>query len=775
MIKILDKFENQWRLTLAPNKDVVANGFDPHTISELQKSGYTDIPASVPGNFELDLISAGLAPASDPYFGQNPYEFQQFENRHLWYYTAFEADTKGDNNTFIRFEGIDTIADIYLNGELIGHTENMLIEHEICVGGKLKAQNELVVHIFPTTIEARKYVSTPENFAQRYNYDALAIRKCASMFGWDIMPRFVSGGLWKPVTLIQKPAERLEQFYIYTDSIKKEPLTARMRAFFEIKTDEDFVRGLQLTVDAVCGDSEMHVTHHVWHTCGTFGVNIEDPKLWWPRNAGEQNLYEVTVSLTRDGVLCDKKTFKIGIRTSELIRTSTTDEKGSGEFVFKINGKKIFCMGTNWVPLDAFPSRDLERLAPALEMLDDLGCNMVRLWGGNVYENDEFYEFCDEHGIMIWQDFGMGCAIYPQDEAFQKVIYDEAVAVIKRLRHHAAIVLWAGDNEVDLFYRNRDPNENVLTRKILPNALREHDTVRPYLPSSPYVDEEAFATKKPTSEQHLWGPRDYFKGKFYGQSVCHFASETGYHGCPSPESLARFISEDQLYPIMDADGNVNLDWICHAAEMQTEFRGPYAYRIKKMMDQVEVMFGAVPDTLDKFARLSQISQAEANKFFVERFRVSKWRRTGILWWNLIDGWPQISDAIVDWYHCKKLSYHYLKRTQKPLCLMFDEPKDGRLSLYAVNDLPTGQTLKYTVKNITDGTVIASGCCTVNADSSEAIAAIPAVEGYSMLYMEWETEDGEKATNHYITQARDLDGDAYLADIAKIGYDQFEGF
>ncbi len=773
MTKIIDKFENAWMLVLAPNSDVVKNNFNPHTVSELKLCSYTTIAATVPGNFELDLVRAGLAP--DPYFAQNAFEFQKYENRHLWYYTCFSAQEKGDKNTFLHFEGIDTVADIYLNGILIGHTENMLIEHEFCVGGLLKESNELIVHIFPTTIEARRYVSTPENVAQRYNYDSLHIRKCASMFGWDIMPRFVSGGIWKPVTLIQKPSERIEQFYLYTYALREQGAVAKNKAFFEICTDEDYLHGLEISMDAACGNSEFHATHKVWHTCGIFRIEIPSPVLWWPKNAGEQALYDVKVRLTRDGVLCDEKQFKFGIRTAELVRTSTTDSEGNGEFVFKINGKAVFCMGTNWVPLDAFPSRNAERLENALCLLDDLGCNMVRLWGGNVYESDEFYGFCDERGIMVWQDFGMGCAIYPQDERFKRLIYDEAVSVIKRLRHHASLVLWAGDNEVDLLYAPFNPNNNELTRQVLPKALREHDLIRPYLPSSPYVDNEAFKSKKPISEQHLWGPRDYFKGKYYWQSVCHFASEIGYHGCPSPNSLKNFISSEQLYPITNNDGIPNPDWLCHAAEMQPTMNGPYAYRINLMINQVKGMFGSVPNSLDGFAKCSQISQAEADKFFIEHFRIGKWRRTGLLWWNLIDGWPQISDAVVDWYNCKKLAYSYIKRSQAPLCLMLDEPCDGVIWLYSVNDLPHDIELEYSVRDITNGKFIASGTHMALADSAEKIISIPERNEYSMLYIEWTASDGNVGNNHFITKAYDISSEQYLSDIKTINYDTFEGF
>ena len=204
-------------------------------------------------------------------------------------------------------------------------------------------------------------------------------------------------------------------------------------------------------------------------------------------------------------------------------------------------------------------------------------------------------------------------------------------------------------------------------------------------------------------------------------------------------------------------------------------KGPYAYRIGLMAKQVEVLFGGMPSDLDTFAKESQISQAEALKYFIERFRISKWRRTGILWWNLLDGWPQISDAVVDWYHCKKLAYHYVKRSQAPVCLMFDEPRDGVLSLFAVNDLPNDQKLTYTVKDLTNGKLLAQGIFNAHADASSKLLSLPAYDGYAFLYVEWQTEDGVQGSNHYITKTREIDAKQYLVDIKKVGYDEFEGF
>ncbi len=335
-----------------------------------------------------------------------------------------------------------------------------------------------------------------------------------------------------------------------------------------------------------------------------------------------------------------------------------------------------------------------------LPMLADIGCNTVRCWGGNVYENEKFYDFCDRNGIMVWQDFAMACAVYPQNDEFAKAIGEEAETIIKALRHHPSIVLWAGDNECDAAHawnsHPTDPNENILTRKILPEKVRAHSTFTPYLPSSPYIDEEAYKSGKPTSEDHLWGPRDYFKGDYYKNTVCHFASETGYHGCPSPESLKKFIPKEHLWGCLD-----DRYWICHAACMTPDPSDPFYYRIRLMWNQVVTLFGegsiALSD-LEHFSRASQISQAEAKKYFIERFRLTKWRRTGIIWWNLIDGWPQISDAVVDYYGDKKLAYYYIKQSQKPVQMMFDEHCDGKLNLYAVNDTREDKTLAYTVEN-----------------------------------------------------------------------------
>ncbi len=775
MITQLLNLTENWTLTIAENHVVKKALFDPKTVADVLSSDYIHIPATVPSNFELDMERAGLI--GDPFLGTNPIENQALENRHLWYTTTFDCEGGGDEYTSLRFEGIDTIADIYLNGNLLAHTENMLVEHEFPVPDLKETGNELVVHIIPATIFARSLPHPAYCNAMQYGFASLQIRKSPSMYGWDIMPRYVSGGLWKEVKLLKKTPNHIENVYIWTQKADAQNRTAHIQTQITFSTEYDSLLGMELTIEGKCKESSFSQTFRPFHTSSNFELWLSDVKLWYPRNAGQANLYDITITLKKGDQVLDVKTLRYGIRKVELIRTSITNEKGEGEFRFDINGKKVFCMGTNWVPLDAFHSRDIEMLPSALALMDDIGCNIVRVWGGNVYESDAFYDFCDEHGIMVWQDFVMGCAIYPETERFLRALAEEAEKVIFRLRNHPSLILWAGDNENDGTHiwnpdRKTDPNDVVISRKLLPHLCRIHDPSRPLLPSSPYLDEECFGTGKPSPEDHLWGPRDYFKGDYYRTTVCHFASETGYHGCNSPASLKRFIRPEHLWP-NERDGKTDEDWLAHCTTMEARMDSAFAYRIRLMTSQVKTMFGSVPEDLDTYARMSQISQAEAKKYFIERFRLSKWRRTGIIWWNLIDGWPQISDAVVDYYRVKKLAYHFIKRSQAPVCFMFDEPMNGKLDLHVVNDTTSEKTLSFTVKNLLTDQIISHGKVISPADSSIIVASLPVTKEQRILLVEW-TGD-ETGSNHFTTCTKDADYASYYAQLQKAGYDCFEGF
>ncbi len=794
-MKLIFSLDGAWTLYYAPHREVKRSSpFSHLTEQVLSGLAYSSVPATVPGNFELDLWRAGVI--EEPFYGSNIIDLQKYESTHLFYTRRFILEKISEPLRLV-FEGIDTVAEVWVNGISVGACENMLISHSFPCDVLREGENEIIVHITPSVIAARGKELPVSAWAFPFNYDSLAVRRAPHSSGWDIMPRAVTGGIWRTCRVETVPAERIDGIFFWSDGVDSRKRRARLNFFWNVSVDADELNEYSLLFEGECKGHGFRYTCRLRHTDGQTAFFLEDARLWFPRNYGEANLYDVRVSL-----LCGEKTvdvycFSAGIRTVELERTSLTDRDGNGEFLIRVNGQKIFCMGTNWVPVDAYHSRDCERLPHILPMLSDLGCNIVRCWGGNVYEDDLFYDYCDQNGILVWQDFAHGCSIDVQTEEYLRAFSREAEAVIKRLRNHPSLAIWAGDNEVDLAYGwsnssiPRDPNKNLLTRGVIPYQLSLHDFTRPYLPSSPYIDETAFHAKyhggAMLSEDHLWGPRDDFKGDFYSTSTCHFASETGYHGCPSPASLARFIRPEQLNgwrKYSDNDRIPHDDWTTHAACAALEGEDSNIYRIPLMVRQVKSLFPAEaefesPETLSRFAMASQISQAEAKKYFIERFRASKWRRTGIIWWNLIDGWPQISDAVVDYYGTKKLAYHYIKASQAPLCLLFDEPSDGARRLIAASDLQGDVTLYYSVKDAESGELLLLGEVSVPANSATAIDALFIGDRPCCYIILWHYEaDGVRITgqNHYVTQLGGLQLEQYLAWMRACGMDElFEGF
>ncbi len=278
------------------------------------------------------------------------------------------------------------------------------------------------------------------------------------------------------------------------------------------------------------------------------------------------------------------------------------------------------------------------------------------------------------------------------------------------------------------------------------------------------------------AEDHLWGPRDFFKGDFYLSPECHFASEIGYHGCPSPESIKKFIPAASLPKNNIREICTNGDWLVHAAGMTTEVEdNPYAYRLELMIKHVERIFGTASGELDTFARQSQISQAEAKKYFIESFRAEKWRKTGILWWNVIDGWPQVSDAITDWYGTKKLAYSYIKRSQQPFCLFCDEPENGRIDLIAANENRFAVAAQYTVTDLSTGEVLTVGKVELAPGETLRAAKLPERK-FGFYLITWKTTDGE-GKNHFVCSIGDgWTYEAYRTCMEKAGFwDEFEGF
>lgn len=702
---------------------------------EFENGECISLSAEVPGCVQLDLSCAGILP-KDLFFADNIEQTERFEDYEWWYERDFSVDAV-EKNAFLVFEGVDTVAEYYLNGKKIGESDNMFISHEFPVSEYLKeGTNRLVVHIRSAVIEAHKSDVT----ALMMNWSGGAvetpIRRAPHTYGWDIMPRAVTVGLWRDVRLEVRDSMYLKQLYFrWTNSV--------LYASYQIDSAYSDLEGARICFRGGCKDSTFDVSFPLEKRgAATVVLPIQKPYLWWPYGYGDANVYDVSVSIYRGEELIHEKKDSFGLRSIKLERTEITDGI-NGKFHFYINGVQVMCLGSNWVPLDAFHSRDKERYAKALELVKDSGCNILRCWGGNVYEDHEFFDFCDHSGIMVWQDFSMACRIYPENEEFKKALEIEATAVVRKLRNHPSIILWSGDNENDAIIKNViPPDDNTLTRVVLPAVVRHNDVTRPYIGSSPFISNalnlvEGKGSYRP--EDHLWGPRDYYKSDFYKQSKAHFVSETGYHGCPALTSIKKFISPERVWPYTN-----NPEWNLHSSDQQNS-----DHRVMLMHNQVMQMFGEVPTDPETYVLASQISQAEAKKFFIERIRTDRPNKSGVIWWNLLDGWPQMSDAVVDYYFEKKLAYYYIKRIQKPFIVAAGELYNWRIPLFACNNTLEVKNGNLTVIDAESSEIVFKTSFSVGANTSAQIGKIPVY--YSerkLLILKWQVGEISGA-NHYL--------------------------
>jgi len=712
------------------------------------------IPARVPGNVLGDLERAELIP--DPYFGTNSWATRKWEFTDWEYTTDFEAPRLAPGERLeLSFDAVDTVFELFLNDVKAGAGRNMFIEHRFDVTDLVRQgeKNALSVRIKSSVNEARKYHRPALPGA--INFESLGIRRAAHTYGWDIAPRLVGAGIWRSVTLEVIRPTRLGELYCFTTSVDLQRQCATMTLQWNFETDENSLDDFSIEVEMTCGDSHVSHSQPVHFVTGCFSwLYVPNAKFWWPLGSGEQNLYTVTVRLLHRGKIRDERSFRCGIREIRLERTDTNFD-GNGKFLFKVNGRPTFIKGSNWVPLNAIHGEQQNRLVPVLELFRELRCNMIRCWGGNVYEDHDFFDWCDENGIMIWQDFMLACVMAPQDTDSLREFRAEAESVIRRLRQHPSLALWAGDNECDeQFFWTPElkhwlPSDNLVTRQVFRRAVFENDPVRDYLPSSPYLCDELRLknARYASPEQHLWGPRDNCKSPFYRNNNAIFASEIGYHGMLCVDSMKKFLPAESL----DARTAEDPNWLCHAAQAfgNDPGGGPFAYRIRLMQDQVEGYFGSMPDKLEDYIEASQIVQAEAMKYFVESFRMAKWKKTGLIWWNVMDCWPQFSDAVVDYYGCKKLAFHYIKASQQPVLLAFDEPDAWCIRLHAVNDLDRAVDVRYKVTDFITGEPVLNGTVCVGADSACVADSLKINQGKQRIYkIEYEYEGGS-CVNHYV--------------------------
>jgi beta-mannosidase len=714
------------------------------------------LDASVPGNVELDLSRAGLLP-EDLFFGENILAVRDWEDVEWWYSCVVPVDAgELSRSPGLVFRGVDGDAEYYLNGQLLGTSANSLVEHSFDLSGVARAgDNELVVHLLPSRLPAAATELVPL-WAVRdpLRQDSVWVRKPAHAYGWDIMPRVLSAGIWRPVELVTYGPVELARLYPATVSVHDDK--AEVHFYYELRGELPAGAEHRLVVSGQCHSSSFRFEAKVAGPVGVLRGEVTSPQLWWPRGYGPPDLYELTTELRRDGATVASRQDRTGLRSVEVVRRPSADGQ-QGDFHFVVNGVPVYCRGTNWVPLDPFHSRDASLLSSRLDLLWRSNSNMVRCWGGNVYEGDEFFDWCDEHGMMVWQDFSFACAIYPQTEAFAGIARPEVRSVVRRLRHHPALVLWCGDNEVDQIAIGRGiaPGANLLSRQVVAEAVSAEDPHRPYLPSSPYIGpeetEQALRARdlRWLPEAHLWGARDYYKSAFYRGASAAFVSEIGFMGMPHAGSMRKFLDEDKLWP------HENRQWLVHGTDPTVDFGSRYWWRTAMTLECVRIFFGELPTDLDDAIAASQLVQAEGFKYAIESGRQAKWARTGVLWWNLVDGWPQISDAVVDWYLGEKLAFDVIAASQRPFAFVVGEADGQTLPILACNDTRRDVMGTFSVTRLDENAEILSGKYESPANETVRVGSVNLPTEASMLVVEWEDEDGP-GRNHYLVGAPPFD-------------------
>lgn len=766
------QLDGEWELWYWPEGE--HNIALPHDLDTLD---FDPIAGLVPGNVELDLERAGVI--KDPFYSGNIRSLRAFEGYEWWYRHEFYVPTLASGQCWhLVFAGLDTLATVWLNGIELSRTDNMLIEHRFEATAALHPDkvNCIVVRLGSVVNAARYYRYDALFMSSNDREEGLFIRKAPHMWGWDIMPRLVSAGIWRSVWLEPQPETSIEQLYYWTSSISPEGVCLDVRYQFRAESKE-----LAAFVLRFIGECKGHNFEYEWPVeflAGGCSIPISGGRLWWPKGYGDPDLYTVKAQLLQHGHVVAERTDRIGLRKVVLKRTEkgTTKNKiqdaqigirqwsvppdSEAHFLFLVNEEPIMIKGANWVPLDAFHSRDQERVDRVVALFHDLGCNMIRCWGGNVYEDQHFYDLCDEKGILVWQDFAFACCRYPQTDDFLNRVSKEVESVTIKLRNHPSLALWCGDNEVDTMYVDEglSADNNRLSREVIPQIVHRHDPFRPYLPSSPYLSSslgEEGNPQKVAPEQHLWGPRGYFKSAYFTEHSAGFISEIGYLGCPNINSIRRFISPEREWPWSD-----NEEWQLHSG-YHWQYRAIDLDRAKLMANQIIELFGHVPDDLNTFAMASQIAQAEALKFFIESTRLRKWRTSGILWWNVIDGWPQFSDAVVDYYFGRKLAYYYIRRCQKPVCLIIGEPGEGKyLPIVACNDTRTAAEIRYQVWDADTEQILTTGTFTAPPNQNWQVDRVRTYASQQRLYlMRWET-GGLTLGNHYLVGRAPLSLDRY---------------
>ena len=660
------------------------------------------LPASVPGTVHLDLLQNGSI--DDPFFRLNEHQLQWIDKLDWNYKTSFDVNDFHFDYEVIEldFFGLDTYADIFLNDSLIYSSDNMFVGKTVNVKENIKkGKNDLLVKFkSPIDVGIEKYdklgYRLPDNAndlseigkVQENKKVGVFERKAPYSFGWDWGPRLVTSGIWKPIKLNFWNNFRINDLH-FTQKIVED------NAFIKAEAEVLSFLDNQIVTAKIFVDNEIITKDFVHLKKGnnklSIPFTIDEFERWWPNGMGSQKLYDARLEISFENYI-SKASKSIGLRTIELV---TQKDSIGNNFFFKVNGIPTFMKGVNYIPQDVFLPRvkdsDYENIISAAV---NANMNMIRVWGGGVYEKDIFYDLCDKYGLLVWQDFMFACAMYPGNESFLKSVKEEAVYNVKRIRTHPSLALWCGNNEVLSAWENwgwkNDVIENQsqeiadtifkaydqIFHKILPEVIQEYDSATNYWSSSP-SSSTGISESLISGDAHYWGVW-WGKEPFstYEEKIPRFMSEFGFQSFPEFSSVKKYTNPS--------------DYDIYSDVMKSHQRSSIG---NSTIEEYMLRDYNVPDSFEHFLYVSQLLQAEGISLGMEAQRRNRDICMGSLYWQLNDCWPVASWSSIDYYGKWKALHYYTKKSFEESILSFHK-KNNEIVVYFVTDKLVSEKYRY---------------------------------------------------------------------------------
>ncbi|SMF89910.1 beta-mannosidase [Paenibacillus uliginis N3/975] len=660
------------------------------------------LPARVPGCVHTDLLRNDKI--QDPFYGTNEHDLQWIDKQDWEYETSFEVSDElmAESRLELVFDGLDTYADVYVNGKAVLAADNMFRSWKIDVKERLVPGSNHIRIVFRSPIQEDLPKLEKLGYALPADNDqsevgglgekkvSIFARKAPYHYGWDWGPRFVTSGIWRECRIEAWSEAVIRDVFIHQEQVTAS--VARMKAVVTVEVNDDFDGTLIVTTAGQKWERKTQLTGG--SNTIELAMEIKEPKLWWCRGLGEPNLYEFRAELQAEQRTVSHASVRTGLRSVRLVQEA--DQAGTS-FYIELNGTPVFAKGANHIPNDSFLTEvTAERYRHEIASAAESNMNMLRVWGGGIYEEDIFYELCDENGLMVWQDFMFACSMYPGDEAFLNSVRLEAEENVTRLRNHPSIVLWCGNNEIDSAWAHYDEKAGwgwkqqysndireklwrdyeAIFHEILPEAVGRCAPGAEYWPSSPLVslsrDKNQHANPETTSgDIHYWGVwhnNEPFDN--YNVYVGRFMSEYGFQSFPEPKTVRTYAGESD----MELESKVML---AH------QKNGAGNHLIKSYMDQ----YMHEPKDFTSFLYMSQMQQAEAMKTAIEAHRRNKPYCMGTLYWQMNDCWPVASWAGMDYLGRWKALQYVAKRSFRDVCLAVEQKQEeGIVSVHLISDV-----------------------------------------------------------------------------------------